>query len=162
MNKLSLALCIGLALAGCKKDGKTTDVKEPLPKQTAASAATPEEAFKMYRAATSKQDGAAIWDLGCNENKKKLESDPRPPELATAIGITVEEMNQMSARDLFIKLVSVMPADTRPFPTEMKTEAIDDTKSKVIYMDGVLRCEVTTCKDPDGWKFDIETCEGGG
>jgi hypothetical protein len=165
MKLIYLAVLASLTFGvGCKKDSKTNGVKEPLPtKMTTAS--TPEEAVSLYYTAINKLDGAAAWDLTCTASQEKMASGPRPPELATSLGISPEELNKMPTREFYVKFVEKgsLSAMYQTMPTGMRVEAKGDTTSLVIFPQGELTCEATTCKDPEGWKFSGDlSCEGGG
>lgn len=162
-NVLLIAVVVVLGILACKGKKPVAATQEAQAPQAKPYAQTPEQAVSMFYDARIAKDGAAMWELGCNEDKQKVpEGIAQDPELAQKLGMTQEELAAAEPRTIFIKMVSTMPDEAIQKPSNTKTETVSETRAKVIYRKGDLLCEVDTCKDPEGWKYDGERCEGGG
>ena len=137
---LFLASLLLVACGGSGSEDESQKAKAPTD-----PGLTPYHCFEAFKAAVGNQDWAAIWDLTSPERRKKTEAGWKEggelrrdaAEVATDLGKSLDEVNAMSAKEVFVAMLAKMH--------EMNPEEVGRMKSAVYARDEELspsRCKV--------------------
>ena len=122
--------------------------------------ATPEETFETFRAALRDREFEVLWDLmpaarraSASERWESVRTDPAAlSSLADQLGLSVREVEGMSARDSFVAQFEALRAGPDGPPRlEFVRAEVQGDRAEVVYLTGVREQVMQLVREDGRW-----------